>query len=441
MSNWVDDKSALLDVDWQYRLAQYKQVYVGLSGGLDSTVLLNNVAACAALKPKITVIHVHHGLSVNADQWLTHCERYCQSLGVSFVAQRVAVAPGANLEERARNARYQVFTSYLSADSVLLLAHHQDDQSETVLLNLLRGAGIDGLSAMLHEHVCGQGVVLRPFLSYPRDVLEKYARVHALKWVEDETNASDQWSRSYLRQHIMPLLKQKWPGATSTIATGAAHCQQAKRNLEALAWLDHPQMALTTLQCTPQVLAMPDRLQNVLRVWLKCHLRQAPSTEQLRQIIETVLFAREDAIPCVHIQQFVIRRYRNCLYLCCDKERLPSSDQVWVDFPNTLVLSSHTRLQAIPDPCGICIPHNSRIEVKYRQGGEQFHWRGQTKCLKKLFQEWTIPPWQRAHVPLLYVNGYLMAVIGYAATDLLLFVDHSERYTMQLNREHDATTN
>lgn len=441
MNNGVDDKASLLDVDWQQRLAQYKQVYVGLSGGLDSTVLLSNVAACVALKPKITVIHVHHGLSANADQWLTHCERYCQHLGVSFVAQRVSVPPGANLEERARNARYQVFTSYLGEDSALLLAHHQDDQSETVLLNLLRGAGIDGLSAMLQEHECGQGVVLRPFLSYPRDTLEKYARAHALQWVDDETNVSDQWSRSYLRHHIMPLLKQKWPGASTTIATGATHCQQAKRNLEALAWLDHPQMALKTLQCTPQVLAMPDRLQNVLRVWLKFHLRQAPSTEQLRQIIETVLFARQDAIPCVHIQQFVIRRYRHCLYLCCDKEYLPASDHVWVDFPNTLVLSPHTCLQAIPDPCGLHIPHNSRIEIKFRQGGEQLHWRGQTKCLKKLFQEWKIPPWQRAHVPLLYVNGYLMAVIGYAVTDLLLFPDHSERYTMLLNREHDATTN
>ncbi|PJD93679.1 MAG: tRNA lysidine(34) synthetase TilS [Legionella sp.] len=426
--------------NWQQRLIQYEQLYVGLSGGLDSTVLLDAVSACPALKDKITAIHVHHGISSHADQWLVHCEQYCQRIGVPIVTHRVAIGLGANLEERARDARYQVFESYLNQNAALLLAHHQDDQSETVLLNLLRGAGIDGLSAMGEERVCGQGVVLRPFLQYPRATLELYARTHTLEWVEDETNGSDQWSRSYLRHYIMPLLKEKWPGATATIATAAAHCQQAKVNLEALAWLDHPQMALKTLQCTPEVLARPDRLQNVLRVWLKCHVQQALSTEQLRQIIDTVLFAREDATPCVRIQHLVIRRYRQRLYLC-DEKNLVVSDQIWQNFPNPLRLFQHSYLMAQPDPSGISIPENSQIEIKYRRGGEQFHWRGQTKCLKKLFQDWKIPPWERAHVPLLYVNDCLMAVIGYAVTDLILFLGPSERYTMVLNREHDATTN
>lgn len=423
-----------LDPHWRARLSQYNHLYLGYSGGLDSTVLLALVAACSELCSKLTAIHVHHGLSPNADAWADHCEAYSQQLSIPCETVRIALAQGANLEERARIARYAVFTERLERGDALLLAHQQNDQTETLLLNLLRGTGLDGLCAMPEQRDCGKGVLLRPLLHDSRERVHAYAKQHALHWIDDEMNAVCDWSRSYLRHKILPLLQEKWPNAIATIATSAQHCQQAKKNLDV--WLAQACSDLNKpeLELTNQLLNDRERCTQVVRVWLKYHLQSAPSTASMQQILNAVIFARPDAMPCMRWGEWTLRRYQHTLYLFKENVSMPSH-QIWLNFPQPIAWSDQL-VTAVLDPMhGIAIPRHSRIELKNRQGGETFHWHGQTQSLKKLFQYWRIPPWRRAQIPLIYVNDCLMAIPGYAQSDLLLCAEPSERYTIQIHQQ------
>lgn len=411
------DVACLLDPDWIQRLSVYKYLYIGFSGGLDSTVLVETLARCPSLIQKIRVIHVHHGLSPNASAWLAHCEQRCAILGLHFIAKHVEVGAGANLEERAREARYQVFTSLITENDAVLLAHHQNDQTETVLLNLLRGTGVDGLGAMPERRMLGKGELLRPFLHYTRDILHSYAVANEFPWIEDESNVSTVWSRAYIRHKIVPLLTLKWPAAVSNIATSALHCQQARSNLDVLAAIDSSELASASLTLHATLLEDSNRLCNVLRVWIKKHTMKAPSTRVMNSILEELIFAKQDANPVVKWGAFQVRRYRQLLYIMKVTSNKSLQGGVWNNFPNNFYLSETLSLNAEPDPSGIAIAKSSLIEVRFRQGGECFRWHGQTKSLKGLFQYWGIAPWQRDSIPLLYVDNFLVAVVGFAVSD------------------------
>lgn len=415
---------------WQHRLNAYAHLYIGYSGGLDSTVLLTMVASYPELAQRCTAIHVHHGLSPAADEWFEHCQQYCQQLGVRFQGVRVHVKPGANLEERARTARYHVFDTCVTEQDALLLAHHQNDQAETVLLNLCRGTGLEGLCAMPEQRRCGKGVLGRPLLHYTRQSLLDYAQQHHLQWVEDEMNQSSDWSRSYLRQHIIPLLQKKWPNLVTNIAHAAQHCQQAKAIVDTWVISDDIDVSSPHLALQAELLADHVRCTHVLRAWLKYHLQRAPTRDCIQEVLRTVVYARPDATPCMQWEDWQLRRYRQTLYLISTHEQKPKN-LVWECFPEPIEWIKNWFVIATPDPLhGIAIPRDSRIELKLRTGGETLHWHGQTQSLKKLLQTWHIPPWRRAQLPLLYVNAQFTAVPDYAQSDLLLSEDPSERYTV-----------
>ncbi|TAL61806.1 MAG: tRNA lysidine(34) synthetase TilS [Legionella sp.] len=419
---------SLLGAEWIHRLNQYSQCIVGFSGGLDSTVLLHVLAAQPDLKNKLLAVHIHHGISPNALAWQTHCQRFCQELGIAFVADSVDFDRSSNVEEHARQARYDVFASYLSNDKALLLGHHQDDQAETVLLQLFRGAGVDGLAAMNAESQLEKGVLLRPFLMHSRKELENYAEVYHLTWIEDESNQELNYSRNYLRQRIIPLLVEKWPGVVGNLARTATHCQQAKINLEELALLDCPQLlSANSILSLDALNNLPvERLQNVLRVWLRKNQIQSPSTVILERIVHEVIQAKDDAMPLVAWNEVQVRRYQQQLYL--DRKELIQypSGLYWPNFPNPLTMMMPYQLVARKTQQGLKIPSSSVLQIRFRQGGETFVWRGQTKKLKKLFQDWNIPTWLREQIPLLYVDDQLAAVIGYAVSDLFYSHDAAE---------------
>ena len=420
--------------DWRKRLSQYTHLYIGYSGGLDSTVLLSVFASDPELHTKVRAIHVHHGLSQHADDWAEHCEQFCQRLKVSCDVIRVEVATGGNLEERARIARYQAFDSVITPHDALLLAHHQNDQSETVLLNLFRGAGLDGLSAMPEQRACGKGVLLRPFLQYPRQALYDYAQQHALGWIEDEMNTDCEWSRVFLRQKIMPLLQTKWPNLSATIAASAQHCQEANKLLNAELAHTRCDFKDKKMEITEDLQADPIRCAHLLRVWLKQHLQRSPSRACIQQVVKTVVFANQDAMPAMQIEKWTLRRYRQTLYLLA-QSGLPVKNLHWKNFPQAIDWTSELSVIATPDPQGIAIPTHSFVELKVRQGGETLHWHGQTQSVKKLLQTWHIPPWQRAAMPLLYVNDHLVSIPDYAQSDLLLSDAPCERYTITTSQK------
>ena len=213
-------------------LDQHKQprhVYVAYSGGVDSHVLLHFCASIKLLKDKITAVYVHHGLQAEAESWAKHCEKTAEGLGVDFLVLRVNAyaKSGESPEEAARNARYAALKSLMDADDMLLLAQHREDQLETVLLQLFRGSGLRGLSGMPERMAFGQGVMLRPLLNIPKQAINDYAQAHQLSWVEDPSNQSNDYDRNFLRNAVVPLLKQRWPAIDKTVSRSAKHCADA----------------------------------------------------------------------------------------------------------------------------------------------------------------------------------------------------------------------
>jgi tRNA(Ile)-lysidine synthase len=314
----------------------------------------------------------------------------------------------------------------------LLTAHHLDDQAETLLLQLFRGAGVQGLAAMGEIGILGEGCIARPFLSHSRKQLEEYARDHQLHWVDDESNQDINYSRNFLRHQIMPLLSSKWPGVTGNLARTALHCQQAATNLEDLALLDSPELENTLWIKPLKTLSMP-RIINVLRVWLKKNQIRLPSSLTLQRLIDEMIGASPDAQPVVQWAKIKICRYQEHLYIIKADAALQSCTE-WSNFPSPLILANNGVLHASQVSQGLVIPKDTKLAIKYRQGGELLFWHGQNKQLKKLFQEWGIPPWLRERIPLLFINEQLVAVVGYAVSDLFYSQNSSEAWQLSITQ-------
>jgi len=382
-------------------LASHERLCIGLSGGLDSTVLLHALSREPALASKLQAVHVHHGLSPEADAWQAHCEAVCAALNIPLVVKHVQLDPKQpNLEEAARDARFLVFEACIQANMCLVLAHHQDDQAETLALRLLRGSGVDGLGAMQAYRPFGRGYLARPLLNTRKHQLEAYAKKHGLVWVEDESNHALKFSRNYLRHEIMPRLQSIWPRALESMSACAQHCQEAQANLQDLAYLDCPELAFK--QSKLSLTALRDfptrRLKQVLRVWLKNQNIKALSAAQLDVLLQDVIASKPDACPQLRLGKLTIRRYRDVLYV------LREDDQV-----------KAVEIPALPSD--LYIPEGAHIEVRYRSGGETLVLNSQTKHLKSLLQIWGVPPWERDRIPLIYINNTLAAVLDFAIAD------------------------
>ena len=423
----------LLTPEWITYFEEFNRIIVGFSGGLDSTVLLHTLAVNPLLSSKLLAVHINHGISSKSQSWQDHCSAFCQTLGVAFLSQTVHFDRTANIEEEARVARYEAFSSLLHDRDCLVLGHHMDDQAETVLLQLFRGAGVDGLSAMMEKGFCGLGSMARPLLTCAREQLETYASVHKLTWIEDDSNLDINYSRNYLRHQIMPLLVHKWPSVASNLTRTANHCQQARANLDELAVQDCPELIAVQgiLNIKKLKLFSERRIVNILRVWLKKNQIQLPSASTLKRLVHEMVFARQDALPVVSWGTHKIRRYRENLYIdTISSFDLPSSIE-WPDFPKSLtVLDNLFVLTARKTDQGLLVPDGAKIIVRFRQGGELFYLHGQTKQLKKLFQEWNIPPWLRGRIPLVYINDQLACVVGYAISDLFFSTNSSQAWEL-----------
>ena len=250
--------------------------HIAFSGGLDSTVLLHLLANTEHLPPH-KAIHIHHGLQAAADAWPSHCQSICDRLGVPLHVMHVQVQPGASLERAAREARYQAFAEVVGAGEVLLTGQHRDDQAETLLFRLLRGAGVRGLAAIPMHRPLANGHLVRPLLDASRAELEAYAHEHQLTWIEDPSNADPRFSRNYLRHRVFPLLTERWPQAVSSLARTAEHLSEAQGLLDELAQMDlhaadqsspFPWLPLPSLALAPLRELSDARQRNVLRHWL-----------------------------------------------------------------------------------------------------------------------------------------------------------------------------
>ncbi|MEW6648345.1 MAG: tRNA lysidine(34) synthetase TilS [Pseudomonadota bacterium] len=391
---------------------------VAYSGGLDSHVLLH---ALSRLGVTLAAVHVHHGLSRNADLWAEHCRTQCAALQVPCTVVRVQVRHGGSgVEAAARDARYAALVQALGAGEMLLTAHHQDDQAETLLLMLMRGAGIAGLAAMPAVRPFGPGLLGRPLLGLPRAVLHDYAVAHALSWVDDESNFDTGLDRNYLRHEVLPVLRRRWPALERTLARTAAHLAEAGELMAGLAAADlataHGSRAGTLSVAALNSLAVARR-RNLLRHWLRDLGLPLPDTAHLHRIEQEVLPARPDAGPRVDWPGAEVRRYRDDLYAMAPLASVPDTELSW-DLAQPLPLPDGRCLVAAPAVGGgVSVKRlaAARVTVRFRAGGERCApvGRGHGHELKKLFQEAGVPPWERERVPLLFVGDALAQVVGY----------------------------
>lgn len=301
------------------KTSQLNRIFIGYSGGMDSHVLLHACAELPEFKTKITAVYIHHGLQHEADDWEIHCEKTAKNLGVEFSIFRVDAHSkhGESPEEAARNARYDVLRNLLSENDVLLIAQHQEDQLETVLLQLFRGSGLKGLAGMPQNMVFGKGKLLRPLLNVSKEEITVYALKHQLLWVDDPSNQSTVYDRNFLRCEIIPKLKQRWHSLDKTVSRTAVHCAQAQNLISEMA-----QTELNTLLNEDYSLHIPSLLtysstkqQLILREWFTYLNLRMPSQDFLQRIIGEVIFAATDRHPILHKKGITVTRQKSKLIL------------------------------------------------------------------------------------------------------------------------------
>ncbi len=395
---------------------------VAYSGGVDSHVLLH-LLATAKLGRAVAAIYVDHGLHPASGRWGDHCATVCKSLGVVFQGLQVDARPGPreSPEDAARRARYGALGTWLQAGDVLLTAHHRDDQAETLLLQLLRGAGPHGLAAMPAAADLGGIPLLRPLLDTERAAILDYAHRHALNWIEDSSNADTGLDRNYLRHHVLPLLRQRWPAAGRALGRSARLCAEAAQLLDRQADADLATAAGGRSDAlTVTVLATLDevRLRNALRRWLRRLGLPTPGATHLERVRGEVLGAGADRNPRLAWPGAELRRYRERLYALAPRPAHdPGQVLSWSDPAQPLDLPGDGRLELRPTTgAGLrAAALTGRVlTVRFRQGGERFQPVGRRhgQELKKLLQEAGVPPWERRRLPLLYVDDELAAVGG-----------------------------
>ncbi len=395
-----------------------KTYWVGYSGGLDSHVLLHLCAELRKQYPlRLKAVHVHHGLSIHAMDWAMHCEKVCADLQIEFIQKSIdaKALTGDSPEEVARERRYDVFANLLASQDVLLTAHQQDDQAETLLVQLFRGAGPKGLAAMPALKTFAAGFHARPLLSASRAELTHYAEEQHLTWINDESNEDKNFTRNFLRHAILPVLKQRWPTVTKTLARVANNCAEAEalannaiqQDLEVCRGIHRATLSIKKLMTLDAV-----RQRHLLRAWFIEQAFPVPSSVKLHQIQQDFLQSDADKLPVMYWDDVELRRYRHTLYIM---KKLMHHDATQVfswDLSQPLVIPHVGTLHAtLMENAGL-FPH---LTVRFRQGGERCYFpkRGCHRLLKHLMQEWGIPPWERDRVPLLFVEDRLIAVVGY----------------------------
>ncbi len=396
---------------------------------MDSTVLLHLLHSLAPrFEWRLSAVHVHHGISPNADAWSDFCAGLCASYDIPLHIERVDIAPlrgDHGIEAAARKLRHGAFAS-LPCDFVAL-AHHADDQVETMMLQLLRGAGIKGAAAMpVLSRVEGPlfraaPATVRPLLDVSRGTLLEYARQHGLQWVEDESNADESYPRNFLRHRVMPLLANRFPAYRETLVRSARHFAEAGELLDELARQDAPGLAEAGTLDTALLHGLPPvRARNLLRYFLHIRGVPMPHAAQLDEMLRQLLQSREDGAACIVTGHWQVRRYQGEVHIeraleAFDRDLvLPWRGEAALDWPANGGRLSFTQIRG--QGISLARLQAGPVTLRLRHGGEVLrpHPAAAARSLKNLLQERHVPPWRRERLPLLYCGEELASVVGVA---------------------------
>lgn len=423
----------------------------------------HGAAADALPRLRVRAVHVNHGIHPNAAKWAAHCRALGRRFGVPVrvLTTRILRTPGVSLEAAARDARYALLADELEPGECLLTGHHEDDQLETVLLQLFRGAGLAGLAAMPAIAPFAGGSLARPLLSRSRAELEEWARSQSLSWIDDDTNFDESLDRNYLRRQVLPLIRERWKGVASAVSRSARHAAEGQRLLDTLARADVERASSGAALFVPALRALrPDRRRNALRFWIMQSGARVPDTSRLEEIAGPLIDARPDANPSVTWGDVTASRHADLLAISsvsrprgrrssrraradeeCAADVLARPDDLaatgtasvewpWTTTPR-LPLADGGTLELKADPHGPIdldvLPE--RVIVSRRRGGERLRPRrgGPRRTLKSLLQESHLPIAQRRVLPLVFSGVRLLAVGS-------LWVDESIQVTTRTRR-------
>jgi len=403
------------------RSAGCTRLVVAYSGGIDSHVLLDKLNQLNNSSIQLDAIYINHNLQKQSKLWGDHCQLICQQLDVGFKQIDVEAKPtaGESPEEKARLVRYQALANELQPHHWLLTAQHLDDQAETVLLQLLRGAGVAGLSAMPFKRTLGTTEHYRPLLGISKQEIENYAKQQQLKWIEDPSNQDQNIARNYIRNSVIPVLKKQWPETPKMISRSADWLSEASILLTDIADQDAQNCCTERASINLSELAKLSHLRqkNLLRHWFYKFGLKSPGDDKLRLIFEQIISAKGDACPQLDWQGISLRRYQQHLYIL---PKWPAVDSNWcvqwngktsINLPDGWATLHSTEV------IGFGLSHRylqQPLTLQLRKGGEicQPVERNRSRSLKKLFQEYSVPPWLRQRWPLLYSHDQLIAVPG-----------------------------
>jgi tRNA(Ile)-lysidine synthase len=426
------------------RLPAAPHYCIAYSGGVDSHVLLHFLASrIDRLQAVLTAVHVDHRIQPQSGDWAKHCRAVCAQLGVPFDVLQVDGRPvaGESPEAAARRVRYQALADWLPADAVLLTGQHRQDQAETLVLQLFRGAGPRGLAAMPSVAPFGAGRLARPLLETSRREILAYAHAQQLCWVEDPSNADTRYDRNLLRHELMPLVRRRWPAIDAVLARAAALQADQADLAAALAQID-----LDRCQTGDQSDRLPvaglaalsaARQRNLLRHWIETNGLPVPSRAVLQQVLDSVLAARSDANPRLQWPGAELRRYHDRLYIMPPLP--PAADtglRIRWNINESLALPGGTLGAHATTGSGVRAAADMRLEVGFRRGGEALRPTGRREhhTLKKLFQEWQVPAWERALVPLVFSGGELIAVADFCVCEGYQAAHGERGYDLYWNR-------
>ncbi|HSC06408.1 MAG TPA: tRNA lysidine(34) synthetase TilS [Steroidobacteraceae bacterium] len=393
---------------------------VAFSGGVDSTALLH--AFCQlreGFELTLWAVHVNHHLQQAADEWAAHCLKMAERLSVSLDILDVQVRPprGESLEAAARTARYAAIAGHLVAGEHVITAHHREDQLETILLRLVRGAGVAGLGGMPEVVPLGAGRLLRPLLGVERSALVTYCQAAQLPWIDDSSNADLRFDRNFLRARVIPALRERWPAVADCVARSGSHLAEARTLLDERA---HEDLALARDGDGLRVAVLrglaPARVRNLLRFWIEAAGAPLPSSAVLDQVMTQMLGARRDATPLVVVGEREVRRYRDVLYLCEAPPPVPADalSWSWREQPELVLPAGLGRLRlrnAGDDEAALDLPAGP-LTIAWQGSGLKLQVapRGSRRTLRNLYQERGIVPWMRPLLPLVFAGDALVAV-------------------------------
>ncbi|TYL47251.1 tRNA lysidine(34) synthetase TilS [Marinomonas sp. IMCC 4694] len=382
--------------------AQYHRIWVGFSGGVDSHVLLHALVTQLNREQMraLGVIHVHHGLSEHADEWLAHCAAVCHGLGVCFVSKHVSVNDQASLENAARNARYCAFQQEMGEGDALLLAHHAGDQVETVLFRLLRGTGGKGLSGIPYQRALAKrdATLIRPLLQVDKASIEVYALQHGLQWISDESNKDERFTRNFLRQSVLPTLKQRFPQMMQSVGSTA---QRVATDYTMLAMFADQQLDVWCCQNGSLPLRhIVDRPHDERLFWLRYFLSRWGVSLLHSQLIsiDEMFLSTEDKQPTLVFSYGRLMRHQNELYV------LPPDQPVLLGLLKSGDLLRRPFDTVLLQDCLCC-------ELRQRpQGASLIMPNGHRRKLKKWLNDQQIPSWWREHLPYVFQGDVLVAI-------------------------------